>query len=100
MSKKKITIDEVKHIAKLSKLEIPEDKLDYYATEMGKIINYFDLLSEVDTSSVEPMTHVNKDKNVTRDDKVETSLNSKEAIKNCSETFGQFIKVPKVLDKD
>ena len=64
MSKKKITIDEVKHIAKLSKLEIPEDELNYYATEMGKIINYFDLLSEVDTSSVEPMTHVNKDKNV------------------------------------
>ena len=33
MSKKKITIDEVKHIAKLSKLEIPEDELNYYATE-------------------------------------------------------------------
>ena len=74
MSKKKITIDEVKHIAKLSKLEIPEDELDYYATEMGKIINYFDLLSGVDTSSVEPMIHVNKDKSYMDKNKIYTVL--------------------------
>ncbi len=100
MSKKNITIDEVKHIAKLSKLNISDDELEYYVTEMDKIIGYFELLSKVDTKNVEPMTHVNNINNIMRDDKSNPSLDNSDAIKNCSDTFGQFIKVPKVLDKD
>ena len=34
MANKNITIDEVKRIAKLSKLDIPNDKLDYYVSEL------------------------------------------------------------------
>ena len=41
MSKKNITIDEVKRIAKLSKLEISDSDLNYYAEEMDKIINSY-----------------------------------------------------------
>ena len=41
MPDKDITIDEVRYIAKLSKLEIPEEELKYYAEEMGKILQYF-----------------------------------------------------------
>ena len=37
MANKNITIDEVKRIAKLSKLDIPEDQINYYADEMDKI---------------------------------------------------------------
>ena len=50
MSKKNITTDEVKHIAKLSKLTIKDSELDYYAEEMNKIIDYFDILSKVDAA--------------------------------------------------
>ena len=46
------------------------------------------------------MTHVNNINNIMRDDKSNPSLDNSDAIKNCSDTFGQFIKVPKVLDKD
>jgi len=98
MSEKKITTDEVKHIAKLSKLNISDDELEYYASEMSKMINYFTILSKVDTSKVEPMTHVSDIKNVTRDDKEKQSLKASDAIKNCPETFGRFIKIPKILD--
>jgi len=98
MSDKKITIDEVKHIAKLSKLNISDDELEYYVSEMDKMINYFNILSKVDTSKVEPMTHVSNIKNVTRDDKEKQSLKASDAIKNSPETFGRFIKVPKILD--
>ena len=97
MSDKKITIDEVKHIAKLSKLKISDDELEYYVAEMDKMINHFNILSKVDTSKVEPMTHVSDIKNVTRDDK-EEPLKSSDALKNAPETFGRFIKIPKILD--
>ena len=98
MSDKKITIDEVKHIAKLSKLKISDDELEYYAEEMDKMINHFNILSKVDTSKVEPMTHVSDIKNIKRADKEEKSLKSSDALKNAPETFGRFIKIPKILD--
>ena len=100
MSKKNITIDEVKHIAKLSKLNISDDELEYYVAEMDKIIGYFELLSKVDTKGIKPMTHVNNINNIMRDDQSNPSLKNSDAIKNCADTFGQFIKVPKILDKD
>ena len=98
MSDKKITIEEVKHIAKLSKLNIPDNELEYYLSEMDKMINHFNILSKVDTSDVQPMTHVNTMTNVYREDKPKDSLTTKEALKNSSETFGQFIKIPKIID--
>ena len=98
MSDKKIKIEEVKHIAKLSKLNIPDNELEYYLSEMDKMINHFNILSKVDTSDVQPMTHVNIMTNVYRQDEPKDSLTTKEAIKNSSETFGQFIKIPKIID--
>ena len=98
MSDKKIKIEEVKHIAKLSKLNIPDNELEYYLSEMDKMINHFNILSKVDTSDVQPMTHVNIMTNVYRKDKPKDSLTTKEAIKNSSETFGKFIKIPKIID--
>ena len=100
MSKKNITADEIKRIAQLSKLEIPDNELDYYAKEMSKIIDYFDILKEVDTSQVDPMTHVSDQKNVSGKDQVKESLKVSDAIKGSPETFGNFIKIPKVLDQD
>ena len=100
MANKNITIDEVKHIAKLSKLDIPDDQLDYYASEMDKILEYFKTISKVDTSNVEPLTHITDKYNVVREDATDKCIENKEFIDNCPESFGHYIKVPKVLDKD
>ena len=100
MANKKITIDEVKHIAKLSKLDIPNDKLDYYVSELSQILDYFDVISKVDTSNVEPLINVSDNINVYRNDKSEVGINKNKFIENCPETFGNYIKVPKILDKD
>jgi len=98
MSKKKITTEEVKHIAKLSKLNISDDEVGFYVSEMNKMINHFNIISKVDTSEVEPMTHVNDIKNITGQDKEKESLNGLDVIKKSPDTFGRFIKIPKILD--
>ena len=100
MAKKNITTDEVKRIAKLSKLDIPDDQLDYYASEMNKILEYFKIISKVDTSNIEPLTHITNHDNIVRSDTVDECIKNKEFIENCPESFGQYIKVPKILDKD
>ena len=100
MTNKKITVDEVKHIAKLSKLDIPDDKLNYYVEEMNRILDYFKIISTVDTSNIEPLTHITDSYNITREDIIGDCINNKEFIDNCPESCGHYIKVPKVLDKD
>ena len=100
MTNKKITVDEVKHIAKLSKLDIPDDKLNYYVEEMNRILDYFKIISTVDTSNIEPLTHITDSYNISREDIIGDCINNKEFIDNCPESFGHYIKVPKVLDKD
>ena len=100
MANKKITIDEVKHIAKLSKLDIPNDKLDYYVSELSQILDYFDIISKVDTSNVKPLINISDNINIYRNDKPEKGVDKNKFIKNCPETFGNYIKVPKILDKD
>ena len=100
MANKNITVNEVKHIAKLSKLNISDDQLDYYADEMNKILEYFKIISKVDTSNIEPLTHITENENITREDVTDKSIDNKEVIKNSPDSFGQYIKVPKILDKD
>ena len=100
MANKNITIDEVKRIAKLSKLDIPEDQIHYYADEMDKILEYFQIISKVDTSNVEPLTHITDHYNIVRKDEVDKCIENKKFIKNCPESFGHYIKVPKILDKE
>ena len=82
MSKKNITTDEVKRIAKLSKLTIKDSELDYYAEEMNKIIDYFDKLSKVDTSNVSEMVHVSDIKNVMREDIPGDCIENKDLLSN------------------
>lgn len=98
MSDKKITIEEVKHIAKLSKLNISDNELDFYVSEMNKMINHFNIISKIDTSQIDPMTHVGDITNITEEDNQKKSLNGLEIIKNSPDTLGRFIKIPKILD--
>ena len=100
MPDKDITIDEVKYIAKLSKLEIPEEELEYYAKEMGKILKYFKKLSKIDTSQIEEMARAVDLENVVRDDNAKEGIDKKDVLANCPDVFGDYIKVPKILDKD
>ena len=98
--KKNITIDEVKHIAKLSKLDIPDNEIEFYRQEMNNILAYFNKLSDVDTEDIEPLTHVLEMENVMGEDKIKPSLDRKKVLKNAPDTHGHFIKVPKILKKD
>ena len=64
----KLTKDEVKHIAQLARVGIPEDKLDYYAEELSAVLKYVEQLNEVDTKNIEPKAHVADLASVFRDD--------------------------------
>lgn len=96
----KITKDEIKHVATLSRLEFSEDEIDQFTQQMDDIINMANTLSEVDTEGVAETNQVVDRDTVFRADKVEHWQTRKQLLENVPETSDGFIKVPVIIDKD
>lgn len=92
-----ISREEVRHIAKLARLEFTEEEEEVLAGDMSRILDYMDMLNELDTSEVEPMTHVLDLAHVVRTDSVEKRISQEDALKNAPDTDGEYFRVPKVI---
>ncbi len=94
----KISLKEVSHIAHLARLELTEEELEKFSIQLSKILSYMDKLNELDTSNIEPTSHVIPIKNVFRDDVVFPSLSSEEALRNSPERTDNFFRVPRIIE--
>ena len=65
-----IGTDDVKHVAKLARLELTEDEINKYSQQLGSILEYVEQMNEVDTTGIEPMPHAIPVYNVMREDVV------------------------------
>ncbi len=94
----KITQEDVKHIARLSRLYLSEEEISAFGGQLNSIIEYVEQLNGLDTSSVEPTSHVIPLNNVMRDDIPKPSLPVKEALKNAPDATEKFYRVPKIIE--
>lgn len=93
-----VTREEIENIAGLSRLKFTEEELNAFSASFGSIVEYFDALAAVDTEGVEPLKTVMEYGNVFRNDVVEPSLTTKEALANAPKHNEVFFKVPKVIE--
>ncbi|PYZ92257.1 Asp-tRNA(Asn)/Glu-tRNA(Gln) amidotransferase GatCAB subunit C [Salipaludibacillus keqinensis] len=94
----RITKNQVKHVAHLARLNFNEEEIEKFAYELDEIIGFAEQLNEIETSNIEPTSHVLDVRNVLREDEKKESLSSEDAMKNApDQKDGQF-KVPSVLD--
>ncbi len=94
-----ISQQDVEYVAKLARLEFSPAEKKHFAEELGEILAYMAKLSELDTSRVEPLTHVHEMANELREDVVLPSLPSEEILRNAPSTKETLFKVPNVLGK-
>ncbi len=94
----KITEDTVKKIASLSKIALSESQTGEFTGQLGRIINYMDMLDKLDTSGVEPTSQVVAAGNVLRKDEPSESLSPEKALENAPEKHKTFFKVPGIID--
>lgn len=93
-----ISKEQVKHVANLARLELSDEEVDKMADQLGDIINYAELLNELDTDNVEPTTHVLDLKNVMRKDEPKEWVKKEDILKNApDQQDGQF-RVPSILE--
>ncbi len=65
-----LTEEQVRHIAKLARLHVSDEEVQRLAKELSSILDYIEMLQEVDTSNVEPTAQVTGMTNAFRDDQV------------------------------
>ena len=97
----KLTTDEVKHIAKLSRLNLTEEEIKKFQGQLSKIVDYISQLSEVDTSALVPTSQTTGLENVFRLDEIKlSSLNQEEALSGTDKTYNGYFVVDAILDKE
>jgi len=94
----KITKEEVLHVAQLARLDIDEGSVDELAGQIGKILEYVDMLNRVDTDGVAPTSHAIFLTNAFREDSEPTHMEREKAMANApAQEDGNFV-VPKVIE--
>ena len=93
----KITSNDVRKVAKLARLEIPDDQVETYTRQLEKILAYVTQLEEVETDDVPPTTRAVEVVNVVREDSVKTSNMREELLNQAPQREGNFFRVPKIL---
>ncbi len=97
MSDQKISLEQVRHVARLARLAISEDKLVRFAAQLEPILEYVAKIGQVDTTGVEPMAHALPIHNVLREDVARPGLSVEQVLQNAPDSDGPFFKVPKVI---
>jgi aspartyl-tRNA(Asn)/glutamyl-tRNA(Gln) amidotransferase subunit C len=92
-----VTKSDVEHIAQLARLEFSEEEKETFTKQFNDILSYIEQLNKLDTSTVEPLSHVIELSNVFRKDEVKPGLTTDEALQNAPAKTEKFFKVPKVL---
>lgn len=91
--------DEVRKIAELAKLDLSDDEVALYATQLSHILSYFRELQQLDTSDIPPTASVLPITNVFRDDAAGETLPPELSLRNAQESLGNQFKVSAVLDE-
>ena len=92
-----ISRDEVAHLARLARLQLPDDELEHYASQLDVILGAVARVSEVAGQDVAPTSHPLPLTNVFRDDVVTPSLTPQQALSGAPEQEQGRFAVPRIL---
>ena len=93
----KITQKELEHVTHLARLNLSDQELDTIRGQLDNILSYIDKLGELDTSGIEPTTHVFSVNNAFREDIVTESLSRKKSLANAPQQNNESFQVPKII---
>ncbi len=92
-----VSVRDVEQVARLAKLEFSPEEKERLTHQLNTILEYMDQLNRLDTSGVEPLSHVADAGNVLREDARRPGLSTDEALQNAPDRTDEFFRVPKVI---
>lgn len=93
-----ISDETIEYVGILAKLELSEEEKEAAKKDMASMLDYIDKLNELDTTGVEPMSHVFPVQNVFREDVVTNGDDSANILKNAPGEKDNMFTVPLTVE--
>lgn len=97
MKKRRITSEEVEHVAWLAHVELSEEEKALFTEQFNEILDYFRKIDEANTENIPPTYHVLDLVNVHREDEAEGSMSREDVLKNAPRKEKGFFKAPRIV---
>ena len=91
-------IQTIRKLAHLARLEFDETKEQEMLEDLNQILDWMEKLRELDTSAIEPLTHMSEEVNVLRDDVAFNAVTHEQGLRNAPRKDSDYFRVPKVLE--
>lgn len=94
----KVTKEDITKISRLARIEVADSEKETLATQVGKIINWVEQLSEVNTDNVAPLTNVHETALTMNKDEVSDGNIVGDILSNAKDAKYGYFAVPKVIE--
>ena len=93
-----ISDETIEYVGILAKLELSGEEKEAAKKSMGEMLDYIDKMNELDTTGVEPMSHVFPVQNVFREDEITNGDESRRTLQNAPGEKDNMFVVPRTFD--
>lgn len=93
-----ISKEEIIHIAKLASLNLSEEEIAKYANDMTDILEFAEIVNNLNTDDIKETVGINGEYNVFRKDEVKQSISKEELLKNAPSQDEGMFRIPKVIN--
>lgn len=94
----KLSLEEVEHIAELARLGLSSVEKEMFRDQLSAILNYAEMLNDLDTTGVPPAAGAMSLSNVMRSDEVAPGLSTEDAIGNAPDVEANQVRVRAILE--
>lgn len=94
----RLTAQDVRKVASLARLKVSDAEVESLLGDLTAILEYVDVLNELDTTGVQPMVHAVELHDVLRPDVLAESLPREQALQNAPQTDGECFLVPAIKE--
>ena len=92
-----LSLDEVRHVAKLARLQLSDDQLEQYRSQLSTVLDHIAMISQLDVQGVEPMAHPTESTNRLAEDEISQAMPVEKVLAIAPAVEARFLAVPKVL---
>ncbi len=92
-----VSKEELLHIAKLANLNLKDEEIDKYLTNLKEILNFADIVNSANVEGLDITIGANETKNVFRKDEIEVFEDNEALLQNAPEAERNMFKIPKVI---
>ena len=93
-----ISLDEVRHVARLARLELDESEMLSFQSELNALLGHFMDIESLDMSAIQPQSHAVSVQNVWAEDEPWLSLSRDQALKNAPVSKAGLFVVPLIIE--